>query len=118
ASSETGKAVFGDVTNSDVLIKMGIEKASEFMILINDPSASELAVKVARDLAPRLHIAVRTFYLLDIQPLLAAGADEVIPAEREAAIQVAAQLLRRHNVDNQTINQYTSKIRDHSEEES
>ncbi|MCP4703849.1 MAG: potassium transporter KefB, partial [candidate division Zixibacteria bacterium] len=47
ASSETGKAVFGDVTNSDVLIKMGIEKASEFMILINDPSASELAVKVA-----------------------------------------------------------------------
>jgi len=115
AYRETGKAVFGDVTSQGVLNNLGIENAQELVLLINDPSASEQAVRVARGLAPGLFITVRTFYLLDIDPLLAAGADEVIPAEREAAVQVATQLLKRHQVDNQQIAKQASVVRDHSE---
>ncbi|MEE9443758.1 MAG: cation:proton antiporter [candidate division Zixibacteria bacterium] len=118
ASRETGRAVFGDVTSQGVLNKLGIENARELVLLINDPSAAERAVRVARGLAPRLFITVRTFYLLDIEPLLAAGADEVVPAEREAAVQVAIQLLKRHRVDNQQIAKQALVIRDHSEDSS
>ncbi len=118
ASRETGKAVFGDVTNPDVLSKLEIENASELMILINDPSASEQAVRVARDLAPKLFITVRTFYLLDVQSMIAAGADEIVPAEREAAIQVAAQLLTRRQIAAKEISRQTLEIRNHSEDES
>jgi len=118
ASRETGKAVFGDVTSQGVLSKLGIENARELILLINDPSASEQAVRIARELAPHLFITVRTFYLLDIKPLLKAGADEVIPAEREAAVQVTTQLLKRHQIDSQQIVKQASVIRDHSEGES
>lgn len=117
ASRETGRAVFGDVTSQDVLNRLGIGNARELILLINDPSAAERAVRVARELAPHLFITVRTFYLLDIDPLLAAGADEVIPAEREAAVQVAIQLLKRHQVGNQQITRQALVIRDHSEDE-
>jgi len=117
ASLETGRAVFGDVTNPDVLGTLGIDKARELILLINDPGASEQAVRVARELSPRLYIAVRTFYLLDVDPLLKAGADEVIPAEREAAVRVADQLLKRQRIDDHKISEQTTVIRDHSEDE-
>lgn len=117
ASRETGRAVFGDVTSQGVLDKLGIANARELVLLINDAGAAEQAVRVARELAPHLFITVRTFYLLDIKPLLAAGANEVIPAEREAAVQVATQLLKRHRVDDQQITEQALVIRDHSEEE-
>lgn len=117
ASREGGRAVFGDITSEGVLTQLGIENARELVLLINDPGASEHAVRVARRLAPRLFITVRTAYLLDIESLLAAGADEVIPAEREAAVQVAAQVLKRHRVDLTKISAQASQIRDHSEDE-
>jgi len=117
ASKEIGSAVFGDITSEGVLSQLGIESASELVILVNDPGASELAVRVARSMAPNLYITVRTVYLLDIEPLLAAGADEVIPAEREAAVQVTSQVLKRHRVEEIRITAQTSEIRDHSEDE-
>lgn len=117
ANLETGKAVFGDATSSDVLSKLAIENARELMVLINDPGASEQIVRVARDLSPNLYISVRTFYLLDIKPLLVVGADEVIPAEREAAIQVTTKLLERYNFNPEQVKKQTSAIREHSEDE-
>ncbi|MBU0984257.1 MAG: cation:proton antiporter [candidate division Zixibacteria bacterium] len=110
-------AVFGDITSDEVMHQLGIDKARELVLLTNDPSASEHAIRVARELAPRLFITVRTTYLLDIEPLMAAGADEVIPAEREAAVQVAAQVLKRHRVGIQAINDQALEIRDHSEDD-
>ncbi len=117
ATRETGMAVFGDVTNQGVLSNLGVEHARELVLLINDPAASEQAVRVARTLAPDLFISVRTAYLLDIKGLLEAGADEVIPSEREAAVQVATQLLRRQQADEDQISRQALRIRNHSEDE-
>jgi len=117
ASQEAGEAYFGDVTSHDVLKKLGIEYAREFVLLINDPNATEQAARVARRLAPDLFIVVRTYYLLDIEPALAAGADDVIPAEREAAVEVTSRLLDRHQVDPKRIVAHCYQIRSRSEEE-
>jgi CPA2 family monovalent cation:H+ antiporter-2 len=117
ASREGARAVFGDVTSDPVLSQLGIESARELVLLINDPAASEHSVRVARRLAPQLFITVRTAYLLDIESLLAAGADEVVPAEREAAVQVAAGVLKRHRLDVSAITEQASQIRDHSEDD-
>jgi len=116
ASQEGVYAFFGDVTNQDVLVKLGAEYASELVLLVNDPSAAELAVKVARELAPSLHIVVRTHYLLDIEPTLAAGADDVVPSEREAAVEVASLVLKRHQIDSQRIADHILRIRNETEE--
>jgi len=117
ASKDAKKAVFGDITSENVLTQLGIHSARELVLLINDPGAAEFAIRVARGLAPQLYITVRTTYLLDVERLLAAGANEVIPAEREAAVRVATQVLKRHRVDLQKITKQASEIRDHMEDE-
>jgi len=117
ASLITNDAYFGDVTSEDVLHELGVENAKEFVVLINDPSATERAVKTAHRLAPDLHIAARTYYLLDIEPLERAGADEVIPAEREAAVKVTSHILGRHRTDPDRIEASCSEIRRRTEEE-
>ena len=118
ASQEGVYAFFGDVTSQDVLVKLGGECAGELVLLVNDPGATEQAVRVARELAPRLHIVVRTHYLLDIEPILAAGADDVVPAEREAAVEVASLVLNRHQVDAKQIADRCLRIRNQTEESS
>lgn len=117
ASKENKNVVYGDITSEDVLVQLGIENAKELVLLINDPGASEHAIRNARRLAPDLYITVRTTYLLDIEPLLASGANEVIAAEREAAIQVASVILKRNNIEINKISKYTESIRDHLEKE-
>jgi CPA2 family monovalent cation:H+ antiporter-2 len=117
AASETGRAVYGDITSEGALSQVGIERARELALLINDPGAAEHAVRVARLAAPEVFITVRTFYLLDVESLTAAGANEVVSGEREAAAQVAAQLLQRHRVEPDRITQRALAIREHSEDD-
>jgi len=116
AANKGRQAYFGDITSHEVLKRLRAEHAKELIFLINDPGAAERAVKVARSFAPNLYIVVRTYYLLDIEPLLAAGADEVIPAEREAAVEVASRLLSRHRIEPRQIAKHCSRIRSRHEE--
>lgn len=117
ASIEIGNALFGDITSEQVLENLGIHQALELVILINDPTASELAVRVARNIAPNLHISVRIPYLLDVDSLFNAGADEVISSEQEAAVQVSSQVLKRNNINPSEILKRLSIIRSNTEEE-
>jgi len=116
ASQEGVYAFFGDVTNQDVLVKLGVEYAAELVLLVNDPGAAELAARVAKELAPNLHIVVRTHYLLDIESILASGADDVVTAEREAAVEVTSLVLNRHKVDSKQIADHSLRIRNETEE--
>jgi CPA2 family monovalent cation:H+ antiporter-2 len=77
---------------------MGAEHARELVLAINDPGAAARAVFAARQVAPHLHIVIRSRYVGDIKSLLRAGADKVIPAELEAAAEIASYVLDRHNV--------------------
>jgi len=117
AAAEVGGAYFGDITSVEVLEKVGAGSARELVLLINDQRANERAVKVARRMYPHLMIVVRTFYLLDIEPLVAAGANEVIPAEREAAVRITSGVLGRREIDSGQIDSYCARIRARSEEE-
>lgn len=117
AAEEVGHSYFGDITSVDVLEKVGADSARELVLLINDQTATERAVKVARKRFPHLMIVVRTYYLLDIEPLLAAGANDVVPAEREAAVRITSGVLGRRDIDSSQIDRYCSQIRARSEDE-
>jgi CPA2 family monovalent cation:H+ antiporter-2 len=116
ATQAGARAFFGDVTSHEVLMEMGATRAKELILVINDPSAAERAVRIARSLAPELYIIVRTHYLLDIEPLLAVGANEVIAGEREAAVEVAARVLKRRQIDAEEIARQCIAIRSHTED--
>jgi CPA2 family monovalent cation:H+ antiporter-2 len=102
---------FGDISSPEVLQKLKISAASELILVINDPGAAEKAIKAAREVAPETHIVARTPYLLDIEPLTKAGAQAVIPAERESAAQVASHVLSRHCVSEDIIIERVASIR-------
>lgn len=112
AARQIGEPIhFGDITSADVLGRLGIANASEFVIVINDPNAIERAVRAARRSTPKSHILVRTRYLTDMKPILKAGANEVVPAEVEAAVEIAARVLKRHDVNAETMETQLSRIR-------
>jgi len=109
-------AYFGDVTSPEVLEHLGADRARELVIVINDPGASERAIRAARQIAPELFILVRTQFVADIEDLLAAGADEVVASELEASAEITARVLARHRVSKEAIDPQLERIRHRTDE--
>lgn len=89
------RAIYGDVGSAEMLRVLGAEHARELVLAVNDPNATERALQAAREAAPNLHVIARVPFLADVAPMLAAGADEVVPMEAEAAAEMVARVLRR-----------------------
>jgi len=87
--------LYGDATMPAVLEGVGIGRARAMVLAINDPAAVARAVAAARSLNPELFILVRTRFVAELDYLTALGADEVVPDEFEASLQLASFLLRR-----------------------
>jgi CPA2 family monovalent cation:H+ antiporter-2 len=104
-------AFFGDVTSPEVLSHLGIELASELVVTINDPDAARRAVILARRLSPKIRIFARATYIEDKPSLIEAGADEVVAAEVEAAVEISYLILKRHDADPGTLNHVLHYIR-------
>lgn len=111
AAKDGHAAFYGDVSSPDVLESLDIATARELVFVINDPTAVERAISHARRLAAKLHIVVRTRYLLDIEPLKKAGADDIIPAERESAAKTAEIVLKQYCLPDEIIKEGSEKIR-------
>ena len=102
----------GDATAPAVLEGAGIHKARAMVLAINDPSALARAIPTARELNPELYILARTHYVSNIDPLLKAGADDIITDEFGAGLEMAAFLLRRYNVPEGRVLKVLSSLRE------
>ena len=90
--------VYGDATSPIVLEGVGIERARALVVAINDPSALTRVIRATRELNDSIYILARTRFILEMDDLLAQGADEVIPDEVEASLQMATVLLRQFSI--------------------
>jgi monovalent cation:H+ antiporter-2, CPA2 family len=102
---------YGDSTNDVVLRRNGIEKARAAIILVSDPRATKQTIRHCRTLAPRLFILVRTRYVSEIPPLVAAGADEVIAEEFETSLEIARRAVKRLELPLPWVESETQEIR-------
>ncbi len=102
---------FGDVTSVDVLSHLGAARAREIVLVIDDPNAAARAVAAVRQVAPRVHLIVRAPFVEDVERLEAVGATQVIPAEIEAAVEVATHVLGRHGARPAEIEAERARIR-------
>ncbi|MBI2881114.1 MAG: cation:proton antiporter [Candidatus Tectomicrobia bacterium] len=116
AAAQGEPAYFGDVTSPEVLELLGAAHARELVLVINDPTAAERAAGAARRVAPNLYILVRSRYLSDLPSLVRAGANRVIPAELEAAVEVVAHVLGRHGCGGDQVADRLSRVRRRREE--
>ncbi len=111
ANQQDEPALFGDVTSPEVLEHLAAGRARELVLVINDPGAAVRAIKAARRVSPNLTVMVRTRYLGEVEKLLAAGANDVMAAELEAAVEVISRVLTRHQIERSTIETQLSRIR-------
>ena len=103
--------VYGDVTSGDILHGLGIERARALVLAINDPAALARAISTARQGNPELYILARTRYVAELEHLCTLGADEVIPDEFEASLQLGANLMRRFKISEGRILHVLSELR-------
>jgi len=97
------KALFGDITSPVMLEKLGVARARELVIAVNDPNAAERALRAVRETAPDLRVLVRVPFIADVAGMRKAGADEVVPMELESAAEVIVRVLRRAGADEERV---------------
>jgi len=103
--------VFGDAASAGVLHELGIERARALVLAINDPAALARTIPIARHCNPELYIIARTRYVAELERLCELGADEVIPDEFEASLQLGANLVRRFSLGEGRVLQILSRLR-------
>ncbi|MDH3523420.1 MAG: cation:proton antiporter [Acidobacteriota bacterium] len=95
--------IFGDATRPDIQRDCGVPTARACVFLLSDPQAQQQAVRVARALAPSVPILARAGRRDEIAALLAAGADQVVVDELEAAVETVTAMLHRLHVPGNVI---------------
>ncbi len=103
-------AYFGDVTNIEVLERLGIHRARELVIVISDHAAARRALDAAQTLAPELPVLVRVAHVADVQTLLEQGASNVIASEFESAVEIVSLVLERCGVERQEVQTYVEQM--------
>src|ERR671930_646595 len=68
--------------------------ARVLVVALSDAAATRRVVGLARRLNPGVYIIARTRYSQEVAPLMALGANEVIPEEFETSIEIFAHVLR------------------------
>jgi CPA2 family monovalent cation:H+ antiporter-2 len=89
---------YGDVTSPDTLERVRVGEAQQVAVLLNDPLATQRAVRAVRRQAPEVPILVRARYVADVPVLLQDGASLVVAQEYEASLRIMGEVMRRAEV--------------------
>ncbi len=86
---------YGDVTSPDTLGHVRVGDAQQVAVLLNDPLATQRAVRSVRQQAPGVPILARARYVADVPVLLQEGATMVVAQEYEASLKIIGEVMRR-----------------------
>lgn len=81
------------------------------MIAISDHIAVRKIIQIARHFNPNIYIIVRTQFVAEIDELLRLGADEVVPEEFEASIELFSKVLEFYKIPKNVINELVEEIK-------
>jgi CPA2 family monovalent cation:H+ antiporter-2 len=107
------QVVFGDATSETVLAQAHPERAELAVIALPDAAATEIALRLLKQMAPSLPVLVRVHRGVDIPRMRAAGADTVIHAEFEASTEMIRQGLEHLGFPDTEVGTYLDEVRQH-----
>jgi K+ transport systems, NAD-binding component len=110
-SGSGGTIVFGDAAQREVLEHAGITQARALVVVISEQTSVPAIVHLAREMAPKIHIVVRTRHVGDARHLLDLGADEVIPEEFETSVRIFSCILAKYGLPKDDIRALTGLVR-------
>ncbi len=108
--AEGVRSVYGDVTHRETLLEAGVEGAAALM-LTPRMSGSQEAIRLARELNPKIQVFAREGYLRDVPALYRAGADAVFAGEGEVALAMTEFMLRQLGASPDQIDRERDRIR-------
>ena len=104
------QSVYGDATHRETLLEAGVKGAVALM-LTSQMSGSQEAVRLARELNPKIRVLARVDFLRDVPALRRVGADVVFSGEGEVALTMTEFLLRRLGADPEQIDRERDRMR-------
>jgi CPA2 family monovalent cation:H+ antiporter-2 len=114
-ATEAAKAglpvLLGDASRTHTLLLAGADRAKVLVVADDDPAMAHRVTSVARITNPTMRIIVRTRYIAEMEPLLAAGADRVIAAELESVLQLFADVMRSYDLPAEEIEHNEEAVR-------
>jgi CPA2 family monovalent cation:H+ antiporter-2 len=109
---DQGEPIFyGDAAQEPALEQAFIKQARVMVIVISDPAATRGIIDAARRLNPKLHIIARTRFVTEMEPLYELGADEVIPEDYEASIEVLVRVMAKYLVPKGDVERLVDQFR-------
>jgi CPA2 family monovalent cation:H+ antiporter-2 len=112
-----GKEIYyGDATQESILHHLNVHTAKVAVIAIPDPLATRAIVSLVRRLNPLITIIVRTRYVREMKPLYGLGANEVIPEEFEASVEMFTLMLSKYLLPRNMVEDIIDSIRRNSYE--
>jgi len=105
------KIIFGDASRAEILEQAHIGKARITVVAISDAAATRRIVSQVRSINRNIHLIVRTRYIVEMEPLYALGANEVIPEEFETSIEIFSRVLRNFLIPHDKIEKSIFDIR-------
>src|SRR5262245_10616050 len=103
--------LLGDASRTPTLVLAGADRAKVLVVADDDPAMAHRVTSVARITNPTMRIIVRTRYMAEMGPLLAAGADRVIAAELESVLQLFADVMRSYDLSADDIERNEEAVR-------
>ncbi len=91
-------AFYGDAGAEALLLRAGVASARTIAVTTPDLVAARAAIRLARQLNPRIHVIARATAGGELLMLSSAGADEVVQPEFEAGLEFVRRVLRWHGV--------------------
>ena len=91
--------IYGNASNESVLKELRVTSAQCIVISASTYEGTLKTIDAARRLNPDIHIIVRTKYLKNIEEVIDAGADEVIPKEFETSILMFTRIMDYYQKD-------------------
>jgi CPA2 family monovalent cation:H+ antiporter-2 len=88
-------AVYGDVTQRDILEGAGVANADTLILTSAGMGSASEVIRMAREMNPSIQVLARAQYLRDLPDLLKAGADRVFTGEGEVALSLTETILER-----------------------
>jgi len=102
---------YGDATQEATLEHAGVPRARVVVVAISDAAATRRVTALARAMSPSCRIIARTRWMREVEPLLAAGADLVIPEELETSLEIVARVLAGYLVPKREIDAFLTEVR-------
>jgi len=104
--------IYGDASNPEILSRAVLDKAKVLVITFHDPMATEMTVRNALSINPKLDVVARVHFDDEAKTLRTMGVAELVRPEFEAGLEMVRHTLHRFGLTGTEIQYILNSLRE------